>query len=127
MCSSDLFPSHDRGVFSTIFWKPAIQWAPKKIEILNPIKFTNVKRNERNRDGSVCQRNSVILKDVAYRLYAELIFIPVKERPRTFKTTPEHFEEENINRSNENPEKYNSIFERRAKNGQCFNTPYLGC
>ena len=36
-------------------------------------------------------------------------------------------EEETILRSTENPGKYNAIFERRAKKGQCFNQPYLGC
>ena len=29
--------------------------------------------------------------------------------------------------SDENPGKYNAMFERRAKKGQCFNQPYLGC
>ena len=30
-------------------------------------------------------------------------------------------------RKDENPGKYNAIFERRARKGQCFNQPYLGC
>ena len=30
-------------------------------------------------------------------------------------------------RSDENPGKYNGMFERRARKGQCFNQPYLGC
>jgi CRISPR-associated protein Cas5d len=29
--------------------------------------------------------------------------------------------------TDENPGKYNAIFERRARRGQCFNQPYLGC
>ena len=28
---------------------------------------------------------------------------------------------------NENPAKYNAMFERRAKKGQCFFQPYFGC
>ena len=34
------------------------------------------------------------------------------------------FEQEE--RSDENPAKYNAMFERRACKGQCFNQPYLG-
>jgi CRISPR-associated protein Cas5d len=30
-------------------------------------------------------------------------------------------------RKDENPGKYYGIFERRARKGQCFNQPYLGC
>ena len=29
-------------------------------------------------------------------------------------------------RKDENPGKYNAMFERRASKGQCFNQPYLG-
>ena len=29
-------------------------------------------------------------------------------------------------RRDENPGKYNAMFERRAQKGQCFNQPYLG-
>ncbi|MHB9020112.1 MAG: type I-C CRISPR-associated protein Cas5c, partial [Minisyncoccota bacterium] len=30
-------------------------------------------------------------------------------------------------RKDETPAKYAAMFERRAKKGQCFNQPYLGC
>lgn len=39
-------PSAARAVFEAIFWKPAIQWKVKKIEILNPIRWISVRRNE---------------------------------------------------------------------------------
>ena len=32
----------------------------------------------------------------------------------------------NIAHPDENPAKYNAMFERRASKGQCFNQPYLG-
>src|SRR5690554_844621 len=39
-------PSAARAVFEAIFWKPAIQWKVKKIEVLNPIRWISVRRNE---------------------------------------------------------------------------------
>src|SRR5574344_1047957 len=39
-------PSAARNIFQAIFWKPAIRWHIKKIDVLNPIKWTSAKRNE---------------------------------------------------------------------------------
>lgn len=133
-------PSAARAIFEAILWKPAIRWNPKKIEIL-PVtgeadeaaewpRWAAVRRNE---VGSVAgrgaqqlfiedhrqQKASRILRDVRYRLYAELEYIPVVKRD------PEHQLRES--RDDENPAKYNAIFERRARKGQTFNHPYLGC
>ena len=62
------------------------------------------------------QKNALLLKDVRYRIYAKLIFIPVRDR-KNMKHDPG---------SDENPGKYNAMFERPAAKGQCFNQPYLG-
>ncbi|HPB05387.1 MAG TPA: type I-C CRISPR-associated protein Cas5c [Prolixibacteraceae bacterium] len=134
-------PSAARAVFEAIFWKPAIQWKVKKIEVLNPIRWISVRRNEVGKlmspqskqifidePGSRQQRAGLFLRDVAYRLYAEMDFIPLRNRNRF--DTPDELkdqEEETIQRSTENPGKYHAMFERRAKKGQCFNQPYLGC
>lgn len=137
-------PSSVRAIFEAIFWKPAIKWKVKKIEILNPIKWISVRRNE---VGSVMsdrsdglfieenrqQRAGLFLRDVKYRLYAELEFIPIGKRNNIYNPLPEYLidkdEQEEFKRDpkDENPGKYNAMFERRAKKGQCFNRPYLGC
>jgi CRISPR-associated protein Cas5d len=132
-------PSAARAVFEAIFWKPAIQWKVKKIEVLNPIRWISVRRNEVAKlmspqskqifiEEDRQQKAGLFLRDVAYRLYAEMEFINPKNRK--FNETPDELkdqEEETILRSTENPGKYNAMFERRAKKGQCFNQPYLGC
>jgi len=132
-------PSAARAVFEAIFWKPAIQWKVKKIEILNPIHWISVRRNEVGKlmspqskqifiEEDRQQRAGLFLRDVSYRLYAEMEFINPKNRK--LNETPDELkdqEEETILRSTENPGKYNAMFERRAKKGQCFNQPYLGC
>lgn len=120
-------PSAARAIFDAIFWKPAIRWEVTKIEVLNPIKWTSVRRNEVGAIGRLSssaiyieekrqQRNSLLLADVRYRIYAKLVFIPQNMRKDTMR--------EDVN--DENPGKYNAMFERRASKGQCFNQPYLG-
>ncbi len=125
-------PSAARAIFEAIFWKPAFRWQITRIDVLKPIKWTSVRRNEvgavaspKADAGSIFieekrqQKNSLILKDVAYRIWAKLVFIPVKNRPAAAfgKHAPT---------SDECPRKYYETFERRAKDGQCFNQPYLG-
>lgn len=134
-------PSAARAIFSAIFWKPAIKWNVKKIEVLSPIKWISVRRNEvkskanKSQDNIFIeddrtQRAGLFLRDVHYRIYAEMEFIPVGKRPKTSFETPETLvnDEERFDyRKDENPGKYHAMFERRAKKGQCFNQPYLGC
>ncbi|MCU0835092.1 MAG: type I-C CRISPR-associated protein Cas5c [Chromatiaceae bacterium] len=123
-------PSAARAVFEAILWKPAVRWHVRQIEVLKPIRWINLRRNEvgsvvstRNvetamRAGSGDlglfieddrqQRAGLFLRDVAYRLHADL------ELRR--EADPEA-----------SPLKYQEMFERRARKGQCVNQPYLGC
>ena len=134
-------PSAARGIFEAIFWKPAIRWRVRKIEVLNPIRWVSVRRNEvscvmtERSNGFFVedkrqQRAGVFLKDVRYRLHAELEFIPPSQRKTGFLKTPEALIDavESVELGgDENPGKYNAMFRRRALKGQCFNRPYLGC
>ena len=122
-------PSAARAVFEAVLWKPAIRWRITKIEVLNPIKWISVRRNEvgavvstRNAESAARagkgqlalyiederqQRAGLFLRDVAYRLHADLELLP------------------NAGENNTLP-KFMDMFERRAKTGQCINQPYLG-
>lgn len=127
-------PSAARAIFEAIFWKPAIHWQVTKIEVLNEIKWTTIRRNE---VGAVAsknpifiedkrqQKNTLLLQNVRYRLWAKLEFIPQWKRTES-KNPRIDSEEAELLRKDENPGKYNAMFERRAKKGQCFNQPYLG-
>jgi CRISPR-associated protein Cas5d len=149
-------PSAVRAVFESIFWKPAIRWHPQKIEILNPIKWISVRRNEVSAvasdrstgiiiEDNRLQRAGYFLRDIKYRFYAVLEFIPIVERKNNsnHKAVPEFLwdpeerefmlqelkdweKQKDAYREDETPGKYLSIFERRATKGQCFNQPYLG-
>ncbi len=125
-------PSAARAVFDAIFWKPAIRWHVRRIEVLKPIRWMNLRRNEvvsKVPIGAVrtamaagtgnlgiyvddsderAQRAGLFLRDVAYRLHADL-------EVRADRSDPEP------------PQKFFAIFERRAETGQCVNQPYLGC
>jgi len=131
-------PSAIRAIFESIFWKPAIRWQPTKVEVLNPINWTSIRRNEVGavgspKSGSIYieekrqQKNALLLRDVHYRIYAKLVFIPKCKRINEKSKNPslDALESDWLHQD-ENPGKYNAMFERRASKGQCFNQPYLG-
>ena len=144
-------PSAARAIFEAIFWKPAIHWQVTKIEVLNQIKWTSIRRNELkfNKQESLfieeerTQRNTLLLADVRYRIYAILKFIPIRKRIDSNGLFEKWYDlhignyKESLNpkidgeetpllRKDENPAKYYAMFERRARMGQCFKQPYLG-
>ncbi|MFI3292807.1 MAG: type I-C CRISPR-associated protein Cas5c [Rikenellaceae bacterium] len=107
-------PSACRAIFEAIYWRPQMRWEIKEIAVLNPISFTHFKRCETAATANVykteiiaekCRqlRSSVVLRDVKYRIRAELVALDGNE------------------------EKHNAMFFRRATKGQCFTQPYLGC
>ena len=122
-------PSAARAIFEAILFKRyAMRWQVTKIEVLNPIRWTSVRRNEVGAlagkspiyiEDKRQQKNTLMLRDVRYRLWAKLVFIPVGERPK------EAFAKHKPG-DDENPMKYYQMFERRASQGQCFTQPYLG-
>lgn len=134
-------PSAARAVFDAILWKPAIFWQVTRIEVLAPIRWISVRRNEVGAVASTRknhifieddrqQRAGLFLRDVKYRLFAEFEFIPPEKRGKVYNPVPDYLydtEEMEIVRQDEKPAKYAAMFERRAKKGQCFNQPYLGC
>lgn len=140
-------PSAARAIFEAILWKPAILWEVYRIDVLRPIRWESVRRNEL---GSVMssktgiyiendrqQRASLLLRNVKYRIYARFIFIPPEDRPKIVHPLPdwlaenegsEELEVVNLpdNRPDEKEAKYAAMFERRAKKGQTFHQPYFG-
>ena len=123
-------PSAARACFEAILWKPAIRWHVRRIDVLKPIRWVNLRRNEvaavastRNAEAAMKagkgdlalyieeerqQRAGLFLRDVAYRVHADLEFLAERD-------------------PGANAIKYQEIFERRANKGQCVNQPSLGC
>jgi CRISPR-associated protein Cas5d len=123
-------PSAARGVLEAILWKPAIKWNILQIDVLNPIRWESVRRNEvgavisarnvqtamNNGTGDLGlyvedqrqQRAGLFLRDVAYVIHAE------------FEMTGQAGTEDSVT-------KFEQMFIRRASAGQCFHRPYFGC
>ncbi len=146
-------PSAARAIYEAILWKPAIRWHISKIEILNPIKWMSVRRNEVGKKMSGPtqaqlsgasgapmgffieeerqQRAGLFLRDVRYRIYARFEFIPPEARKDNRSVSSEFWadaeEQSKFVQADEKEAKYAAMFERRAKKGQCFHRPYLGC
>lgn len=112
-------PSAARNIACSIYLKPdEFYYEIKKIEIINPIKYVNILKNETKSKVSYkkemsfdigknrTQRNTLYLKDVYYRIYARII----KRKDCT---------DRNIKAIEEQ-------FNRRLRKGQCFYQPYLG-
>jgi len=128
-------PSAARGILEAIYWKPEILWIIDKIHVLKPIRFTSVRRNEvadkisistaktamRKGTGNLHlniedrrqQRASLVLRDVAYGIEAHFDVLAAD--------TGEH------ESPNKLAGKHLDIFNRRARKGQYFHHPYLGC
>ena len=125
-------PSAARAVFEAILWKPAIRWHVRRIEVLKPIRFINLRRNEVGSKVSTsnvtkamngadidlsiyaddpaerAQRAGLLLRDVSYRVHADMEVRTDRQDPMP-------------------APKYHAMFERRAERGQWVNQPYLGC
>lgn len=129
-----------RGLLQAIFWKPAIKYIPRKVEVLNPIRRMDIKKNELKKwcnddntpmvlDGSEenqskyrIQRNNSYIRDVRYRIHADLVFIPEKSKKEFYALKKDWHEF----RDTENPKKYFEMLKRRVTEGQHFHAPYLG-
>ena len=121
-------PSSARAVLEAIYWKPSIRWVVDRIHVLASIKFMNIRRNEvagkvplgnvtaamKDPSRSLAlfiedsrqQRAALVLRDVCYGIEA-------------------HFEY--TSDGDKSDGKHLDCFNRRARDGQCFNQPYLGC
>jgi len=136
-------PSAARGIFDAIYWegirdthriKPYFHWQIERIEVLEMPRYIALRRNEvkgkvpraasqwmngteypeplwADSDDETTgrtQRQTMALKDVRYRLTAKII-------PKAQFAGPEYYN------------KFNRMFERRARHGQCFQQPFFGC
>ena len=134
-------PSAARGLLEAIYWKPQMRWIIDEIHVLNPIRFTNIRRNEvsskipiKGKSGVNAamanpdirpsmdvaenrqQRASLLLKDVAYLIRAH-VYILDSRMEKSSSAIPEP----------QAVAKHLDMFKRRARKGQAFQQPYFGC
>jgi CRISPR-associated protein Cas5d len=133
-------PSAARSIFESILFKPSFYWQVERIELLALPSYLSVVRNEvkekapsaqtihkwmtgkeevrpiladgikaiTGNDGKGrTQRQTVMLRKPRYRLHGRMLI-----RPGGYA---------------DDPGKLDAMFQRRARAGQCFHQPYLGC
>ena len=123
-------PSAARGMLESVYFHPGLCWHIDRIYVLNPIRFTNIRRNEvkskvlsstvkRFMEGAsdtpgaiitatdIQQRAAIMLKNVRYVIEA-------------------HFTMTDKANAGDNPGKFQDIIKRRLEKGSCYSQPYLG-
>ena len=140
-------PSAARGIFDAIYWdgireeqgketvmRPYFHWQVKRIEVMQLPRYIALRRNEvkgcvpgtatlnkwmsgreqaeplwadgNDENTGRTQRQTMALKNVRYRITAQIV--PKSGFAHDYG-------------------KFNAQFERRAKQGKCFQQPYFGC
>ncbi len=122
-------PSAARGLIEAIMWHPGMRWVIDRIHVCNPIRFTNIRRNEVKdvipgrtvksfmetgrgspyiaASESIQQRAAMVLKDVRYVIEA-------------------HFELTEKAAPTDNAGKFQDMVKRRIEKGQCYHQPCFG-
>lgn len=118
-------PPAAKGILEAIYWKPEFDYVVTVIEVLRPVRWASLRRNEVTSmvtldwvrkamadatlrfdvEDDRDQRNTVFLRNVAYRIRAQV-------RPRPHSGRPEAT--------------YREQFRRRVDRGACFSQPFLG-
>lgn len=123
-------PSAARGILEAVYWHPGLCWHIDRIHVLNPIRFTNIRRNEvkskiskqkakaamlgsgeplfLSAPDDIQQRAAMVLRDVRYVIEA-------------------HFTMTDNANETDNKGKFQNIVIRRLRRGQCYHQPYFGC
>ena len=122
-------PSAARGLLEAIYWHPGMRWIIDSIVVCNPIRFTNIRRNEVTdvvsassalaamnggcapiylvTSEKIAQRATMALRDVRYVINAHFVM--------TDKAC-----------ESDNEGKFCDIIRRRLKKGQMFHQPCFG-
>ena len=123
-------PSAARGLIEAIYWHPGMRWRIDRIHVCNPIRFTNLRRNEvkstisartartvmergkgdlyLSTSDDIQQRAALLLREVRYVIEA-------------------HFEMTEKAAQGDNPGKFQDIVKRRIQKGQFYHQPCFGC
>jgi CRISPR-associated protein Cas5d len=123
-------PSAARGILEAVHWKPAIRWVIDRIHVLEPIRFTSIRRNEVGHRAPVGKIKAAMktggVSDLV--LHADR---DRQQRAATVLVKPAYVIEAHFDMTSKaGPEdtegKHLDIFNRRARRGQCFHRPSLG-
>jgi CRISPR-associated protein Cas5d len=123
-------PSAARGLLEAIYWHPGMKWIVDKIHVLNPIAFTNIRRNEVKSKISARNVHSV-MKGASTPLFINTTD-DIQQRAamvlqKVHYVIEAHFEMTQKASPSDNVGKFCDVMRRRLEKGQCFHRPYFGC
>lgn len=113
-------PTAAIGLLTSIFWKPQIRYVIEQIDVLAPVQWAAIRRNESGTaitpthrtkgyldiDTAVQQRMTTMLRDVHYRIHAHIWVHPEADE--------------------QDPAKWRDQLRRRIDRGRSFRMPFLG-
>ncbi|HOG00283.1 MAG TPA: type I-C CRISPR-associated protein Cas5c [Clostridia bacterium] len=123
-------PSAARGLIEAVYWHPGLRWVVESIFVRNPIRFTNIRRNEVKAKilasdlRAACEGNNAPL------------FIDAKEQIQQRAASvltdvryivSAHFEMTDRAKPGDTPEKFYAMAAERLRRGRTFMQPYFGC
>jgi CRISPR-associated protein Cas5d len=125
-------PSAARGIIEAVHWKPAIRWVIDRIHVLQPVRFESIRRNEVASKISASKIKTAMRTQRANDLY--LVADDSTERQQRASTVlrdvayiiEAHFELTDLATDKDNEGKHLDMFNRRARDGQCFHQPCMG-
>lgn len=123
-------PSAARGILEAVFWHNGLRWVIDRIHVLSPIQFANVRRNELK--AKISARNVAAFAAKKGKELYQSTKEDIQQRAATVLRHPHyiieaHFVMTEKANASDNPGKFREMFCRRARKGQCYHTPYLGC
>lgn len=129
-------PSAARNILQKIYWHPGVNYKITAIEVIKPIEFMQMKRNElkskiipanvlktiKNQnplyldsENDIMQRSSLILKNVHYVIHAQIYITPEKlESADDYKELDLKYR------------KTTALLHKNAKKGRCIQQPFFG-
>lgn len=122
-------PSAARGLIESIYWHPGMQWVVDRIHVCNPIRFTNIRRNE-VKDTISARKVSAVMEKGSGELY---LATPESIQQRAAMVLRDvryiieaHFEMTEKAAPGDNPGKFQDIIKRRLSRGQFYHQPCFG-
>ncbi|MGN1002941.1 MAG: type I-C CRISPR-associated protein Cas5c [Oscillospiraceae bacterium] len=122
-------PSAARGLIEAIYWHPGMKWVVDRIHVCQPIRFTNIRRNE-VKDTISARKVSAVMEKGSGELY---LATPESIQQRAAMVLRDvryvieaHFEMTEKAAPGDNPGKFQDIIKRRLARGQFYHQPCFG-
>lgn len=123
-------PSAARGILEAVYWHRGLRWHVDAIYVRNPIKFTNIRRNEVKSTISLSNVRTVMMggkKDLFLDTHAEIQQRAAMVLQDVRYIIEAYFTLTDRAAPSDNHGKFQDIMKRRLSRGQCYHNPYFGC